>query len=157
MKLCALSRFDMTNRTVQEQIRFRHLLAAYKAAFGEWLLQVRFLQAHRPHAAPDSTAIRDARAKAGNAEAVYRDSRDLLADFMLLRLSRIKASCGRRSSPAAPSERQSTPAPDANRSRTGHRSQVERLAYFLWENAGYPAGSAEADWHRAEQLLRGGM
>jgi hypothetical protein len=33
------------------------------------------------------------------------------------------------------------------------RLAVERLAYSLWEQAGYPAGTAESDWYRAEALL----
>lgn len=34
------------------------------------------------------------------------------------------------------------------------RLAVERLAYSLWEQAGYPSGTAESDWHRAEALFR---
>jgi hypothetical protein len=82
----------MTNHTAQEQTRFRHLLAAYKAAFREWSSQVRSLHAIRPYSTPDSTAIQEARAQAGNAQVAYRDSRDLLADFMLVRPSNTQAS-----------------------------------------------------------------
>jgi hypothetical protein len=31
---------------------------------------------------------------------------------------------------------------------------VERLAYSLWEQAGYPSGTAESDWYGAEALFR---
>src|SRR5262245_12284836 len=30
---------------------------------------------------------------------------------------------------------------------------VERLAYFLWERAGRPHGTAESDWYKAEAIL----
>ena len=31
--------------------------------------------------------------------------------------------------------------------------QIQRLAYELWEKRGSPAGSPDADWHEAEQLV----
>jgi hypothetical protein len=33
------------------------------------------------------------------------------------------------------------------------RSQVERLAYWLWQQRGMPLGSPESDWLLAEELL----
>ncbi len=38
---------------------------------------------------------------------------------------------------------------------TAQRSRVRRLAYQLWERAGRPRDSAEADWEHAERLIRG--
>lgn len=146
--------FDMTNHTAHEQTRLSHLLAAYKAAFGEWSLQVRLLQTLGSHSTTDRTALQKARAQVRHAQATYRGSRDLLADFMLVRLSNIKASCGRRTSPAVLTELESRQARDANSSGMDQRSQVERMAYCLWQGAGCPAGSADADWYRAEQLIR---
>ena len=32
--------------------------------------------------------------------------------------------------------------------------QVERLAYWLWQQRGMPIGSPDADWFLAEELLR---
>jgi hypothetical protein len=32
--------------------------------------------------------------------------------------------------------------------------QIENLAYWLWQARGMPAGSPEADWFLAEELLR---
>ena len=40
-----------------------------------------------------------------------------------------------------------------NMNHIDHR-QVEELAYQLWEARGYPAGSPDEDWFRAEQELR---
>jgi hypothetical protein len=31
--------------------------------------------------------------------------------------------------------------------------QIERLAYWLWQQRGMPAGSPDADWFLAEELL----
>jgi hypothetical protein len=33
-------------------------------------------------------------------------------------------------------------------------SQVERLAYWLWQQRGMPLGLPDADWFLAEELLR---
>ena len=33
-------------------------------------------------------------------------------------------------------------------------SQVERLAYWLWQQRGIPVGSPDADWFLAEELLK---
>lgn len=33
-------------------------------------------------------------------------------------------------------------------------SQVERLAYWLWQQRGMPMGSPESDWLLAEEMLR---
>jgi len=32
--------------------------------------------------------------------------------------------------------------------------QIECLAYWLWQQRGMPAGSPEADWFLAEEILR---
>jgi Protein of unknown function (DUF2934) len=32
--------------------------------------------------------------------------------------------------------------------------QVERLAYWLWQERGMPMGSPDADWFLAEELLK---
>ena len=34
------------------------------------------------------------------------------------------------------------------------RLQVERLAYWLWQQRGMPIGSPEEDWFLAEELLK---
>jgi len=37
---------------------------------------------------------------------------------------------------------------------TINRNRIAQLAYTLWEQRGYPSGSAEADWVEAELRLR---
>lgn len=34
------------------------------------------------------------------------------------------------------------------------REQIERLAYWLWQQRGRPLGSPDEDWRLAEELLR---
>lgn len=38
-------------------------------------------------------------------------------------------------------------------SELSKREEIARLAYSYWEAAGYPSGSAEEDWLRAEREL----
>ena len=45
---------------------------------------------------------------------------------------------------------------DAVGNREPDHGHVERLAYALWEQGGCREGTAEDDWFRAEQMLRGG-
>jgi hypothetical protein len=54
----------------------------------------------------------------------YSHSRNLLAEFLL-----------------------------KNHSRPSRPADVEQLAYRIWDHAGRPVGTAEADWHEAEQLV----
>jgi hypothetical protein len=35
-----------------------------------------------------------------------------------------------------------------------NKLQVERLAYWLWQQRGKPSGSPDEDWFLAEQLLK---
>ena len=37
--------------------------------------------------------------------------------------------------------------------RDPQHDQVERLAYFLWLNAGRPSGTADRDWFLAEHAI----
>jgi len=53
----------------------------------------------------------------------YRRSRDVLAEFLLKK-----------------------PGPE-------WKPEVEQLAYRIWDQAGRPSGTSEADWHEAEQLV----
>jgi hypothetical protein len=45
--------------------------------------------------------------------------------------------------------------PMQQRVNGGHmkRVQVERLAFWLWQQRGMPLGSPDEDWFRAEELL----
>jgi len=85
------------------------LRTAYDDGFQEFSRQVLSLQSLLRHATPDREAILEARRRVEQAQSAYRESRDLLAQFIL----------GRDVKPA-------------------HRNvdsscQVERLAHQLWE------------------------
>jgi hypothetical protein len=36
------------------------------------------------------------------------------------------------------------------------RNEIQRLAYFLWQNAGQPSGTADRDWFLAEHAIETG-
>ena len=44
--------------------------------------------------------------------------------------------------------------PEYSRAEAAH-SEIQRLAYSLWEEGGRRDGTAEEDWFRAEAILRG--
>jgi hypothetical protein len=39
----------------------------------------------------------------------------------------------------------------------GHGAEIEKLAYWFWEERGRPFGSPEDDWFKAERELRRGL
>lgn len=39
-------------------------------------------------------------------------------------------------------------------SEPGNQVEISALAYQLWQQRGYPLGSPEVDWFRAEEELR---
>jgi hypothetical protein len=45
-------------------------------------------------------------------------------------------------------------AQDAKSLAAADRRRVRQTAQLLWEIAGKPAGTAESDWHKAENLVR---
>jgi len=104
---------------------YQRLRAEYDAAFDRFRVEVCRLRSVTQQPAPDRTAEEAARDRVDQAQAVYRERRNQLADFLA---SRRPAGLGRR-----------------------HEIQV--LAYRLWEQAGRPIGNPDEHWHRAEHLL----
>jgi hypothetical protein len=105
----------------------RELRAAYEAAFMRWASKVNLFHL-LAQASSDGELLMSARKQMDEAERDYHASRDLLAEFMM-----------------KPHRDQ------GNGAR--HSYDVEHLAYFLWEGAGRPHGTAESDWYRAERLI----
>lgn len=68
----------MSARTAEEIATSQQLRANYQAAFAQWALQISRLQAFPPC----SPAAKQAQGQADAAEAVYRFTRDRLADDM---------------------------------------------------------------------------
>ena len=73
----------MGPRTSGTETRFAALRAAYDGAFRQYSLHVGSLQSLLHHAAPDCTVIEEARLRVERARSEYRESRDLLALFLL--------------------------------------------------------------------------
>lgn len=120
------------------QAQFAGLRKAYEEAFQEFSRQVRLLQSLMNHPTPDKSAMEEAGRLVEQARSAYRESRDALARFMLSRGGKGGAQ-------------------ETLSFRTGRgwdlRSEVEGLAYRLWEEAGRPAGRAQEHWYRAERLI----
>ena len=95
----------------------------YDSAFRSLAVKARRLQEAKEDASCDETAVREAWHEVDQATAEYQSSRNQLMEFLL---------------------------PPGTRVRKPH---IERAAYFLWENAGRPSGTAQEDWHRAQQLV----
>ena len=110
------------------EMRFTALRKAYDDAFHQLSQRVRLLQSLASQATPDRRASEEAARTVEQARCVYHERRDQLAQFLLSHA--VKAVADR-------------------------RSEVERLAYQLWENAGRPFGRAEEHWYRAEQMIHG--
>jgi hypothetical protein len=98
------------------------LKQAYDSAFRNLAVKARRLQEAQNDASSGETLVREAAEGVEQATAEYQRCRNQLMKFLL---------------------------PPGTRVRKPH---VERTAYFLWENAGRPSGTAEADWDRAQQL-----
>jgi hypothetical protein len=129
--------------------RFQSLRAAYDAAFRQWVWQVGRLQSLTAAAHPEAAAVEEARRRVAQAEAAYRQSRNLLAEFLI-------DSQSPNHNPSTGAATARVPEFAGRRAATvsgASKSQVERLARMLWETAGRPADSADADWYLAEQLI----
>jgi hypothetical protein len=115
---------------------FSELDQAYRLAFRNWSSQIHHLQAVADHPI-DEQESRQAHHLVEAAESDYRDRRDRLAGYILT---------GTRFSRLFPKDRDSSLTEE-------QRSEIERVAYRLWEEAGRPDGTAESDWLRAERIV----
>jgi len=139
------------SRTPEVQAQFAALRRGYEDAFQRFSQQACLLQSllmKRP--APDKSAIEEAGRKVQQARSVYRESRDLLAQFMLSHDTRAANATGRRAQTNAADAGGEPQGGERNRDE---RSRVQQLAYRLWEEAGRPVGRAEEHWYRAEGLI----
>lgn len=75
----------MGRLTTQEKADFQTLDAAYRQAWTRLLLQVDYWQSLNPDANVDSVAVRKAWQDVERAEAMYRQSRNRLAECLLPR------------------------------------------------------------------------
>jgi len=144
----------MGTGTAQGLSRFGALRQAYDDVFQQFSLQVRLLQSLTSHSTPDREAVEEARRRVEQAHFAYRESRDLLADFMLSRHAAIRREEGQQVVPGhPPAHAETRHEPQGSEGDLDQRFRVECLAYHLWEEAARPLGKAEEHWYRAERLI----
>lgn len=136
---------------VDQKSLLEPLRADYDAAFRNWAAQVRLLQSVDSGDPRNRGAIDEARRWADEAAAVYREKRNLF-------LNHVIASRSRRAAPAKLSVSDRPVKPPVSRhdrpELADETSPVRKLARQIWEEAGRPAGTAEQDWQRAEEILQ---
>jgi hypothetical protein len=121
----------MDRRSEEHDARFRDLRAAYEDSFRKWSEVVRASQALSKQAFTNERTIHETQVRLEVALNDYRQKRDELVEFVLARS-----------------------ASHIDQNAVEHRQQVEQLANLLWQSAGRPQGTADADWFRAEQMIR---
>ncbi len=135
----------------ERESQFVSLREAYEDAFRGFSLKVHLLQSLASQETPDGRAVEEAKRLVEQAHDAYRESRGLLAQFMLLH-GEAGAAATRHHTPAQMAVTGNKPQSGGRES--DQRSRVESLAYQLWEEAGRPPGRAEEHWYRAERLIR---
>lgn len=78
----------MGTRKPQVEAQFAELRGTYNKAFQHLSLQVRLLQSLMTQPTTDRRAVEEAKRRVEQAHSAYRESRDLLAQFMLSRCVR---------------------------------------------------------------------
>src|SRR5579871_4554549 len=107
---------------------------AYERAFHDFSERVRELQGLAANPYPDRAAIEKALLEAERARVIYDQCRDALAQALL-----------------PPARRAKLPSQDSPEAVT---QRVRSIAELLWETAGRPEGTADADWRLAEQIVK---
>lgn len=130
----------------ERETRLVALRKAYEEAFQHFSLQVRLLQSLMSQPTMDGRAVEEAKRRVEQAHSAYRESRDLLARFMLS--GHVRSATLTETETAEIGDELQGSEPELDR-----RSQVEYLAYQLWEKAGRPSGRAEEHWYRAERMI----
>jgi uncharacterized protein (DUF2267 family) len=105
---------------------------AYTAAFQNFSEEVRNLQRLTDDPTAARAEIEAAVLAVEKARIAYSEARDAAAELLLDSPLRSATSAEPNSSPA-------------------HTAEIAEL---LWEGAGKPEGTAEADWYRAEEIIR---
>jgi hypothetical protein len=144
---------------VDEKSLLERLRADYDVAFRNWSAQVRVLQSIDSGDPLDRGAIEQARHWVEEAAAIYREKRNSFLNHVIA--SRSRETTGRTGvsgSPSPDAAGSKTP-PDARAGQdrsvpTEEASPVRKLARQIWEEAGRPAGTAQDDWRRAEEILQ---
>jgi len=113
------------NQAPEESLTTLELSHAYRSAFEEFSRRVQRVQDLTADENPDVAALDSALLELEKARLAYNLCRDALASHLMA---------------------SSTP-------RT-YGDRVRRMAELLWEVEGRPDGTADEDWHRAEEIVR---
>lgn len=140
----------MVTQSPSERAKLMALRGAYRDAFQRFRLQVRQRESLLSDPASDRDAIEEARLQVEQAQLAYRKIRDELALFALSSDRRHVATAGGQAQTETLEIDTDSQSREAAADR---RSQVERLAHQLWEQAGQPSGQAEEHWYLAERLI----
>lgn len=112
---------------------------AYECAFQEFSDRVQALQRLTLHPSPDAATIYVALLELEKAHWVYNRCRDALAVELL------------------PASMRGTFHRVEPNSADAYEYRVRAVARLLWESVGSPEGTADEDWHRAEQIVHRAM
>jgi len=119
---------------------YERLRADYDAAFARFRAEERKLQAIEEKHLSDDTTEAAARGRVEEALAAYRERRGRLAAYLAsLRAGESGGFVG---------------AQDASGGGRISQDAVRALAHRLWEEAGYPMGTPDEHWYRAEALIQ---
>ena len=102
----------------------------YRIAFQAYSQQARKVQLLTAQPNPDRAAMAAALLELERVRVAYNERRDALAKQLL-----------------------SHTLPELDSSRA-HADRIKRIATLLWELSGKPDGTADDDWHRAEEIIR---
>ena len=126
----------------------RRLYAAYQEAWRQFCSEVAVWQSLLSSEG-NGAATEAAKNRAAQAELRFRENRNLLAEFMI-------AHSGIKVSDPLPSVVNTTRLRSASEThgKTFQRqTNLQQVAYRFWQEGGKRQGTAEADWHRAEELV----
>lgn len=116
--------------------RRRQAEQEYRKAFDQFAAQVEHVQTLTVQAHVDPKILEAALLVLERAHVHYDICRDRLVQFLL------------------PSERRGPLAERARDIEHSHEDCIRTIAELLWENAGRPAGSADEDWRKAEEIVK---
>jgi Protein of unknown function (DUF2934) len=102
----------------------------YRKAFEEYSQKARKFQLLTAQQNPDKAAIVAALVELEKVRVAYNRRRDELAKQLLTH---------------------ALPEPDFSQA---HAARIKQVAELLWEFSGKPEGTADDDWHRAEEIIR---
>jgi hypothetical protein len=131
-----LSSYNHMNRKPGELSPTSDVWRRYRVAFDEFSRRVQHIQVLSANANGDRGNIDAALLELEKARVAYNDCRSALARQLLPSSS----------SELFPAVSPDTPKAYANRTR--------KIAQLLWEIEGKPDGTANEDWHRAEEIIR---